>query len=70
MIMLSKFKFRIIAFCIIVYLAYLLAIDIRAMPKSNITKTWESIATNAGYEAFLENAFKANSLYNEYPKLD
>jgi hypothetical protein len=30
---------------------------------------WRSLANNCGYEAYLDNSFRANTLYAEYPRL-
>lgn len=38
-----------------VYLVYLIALDVKSRPKSDIEKTWKSLATNCGYEAYMEN---------------
>lgn len=69
MFMLSKLKFRVIASLISVYLVYLLVLEAYEKPKNNIEKTWISLANNCGYEAYLENAFRANELYSKYPQL-
>ncbi len=53
MVMLSKFKFRIIAAIIIGYLAYLFVIEFKEKPKYTLEKSWKSLANNCGYEAYL-----------------
>ncbi len=68
MFMLSKFKFRVIAALISTYLLYLLLLEAYQKPKNNVEKTWISLANNCGYEAYLENAFRANELYGKYPQ--
>lgn len=69
MFMLSKFKFRVIASLISAYILYLFILEAYERPKNNIEKTWISLANNCGYEAYLENAFRANELYSKYPQL-
>lgn len=69
MIMLSRFKFRIVAIAIITYLLYLYIVEVQQRPRFTIEKTWKSLASNCGYEAMLENPFKANTMYSEYPQL-
>ena len=69
MVMLSKLKFRAIAALISAYLLSLFVLEAYEKPKNTIEKTWISLANNCGYEAYLENAFRANKLYGEYPSL-
>jgi len=49
MVMLSKFKFRIIAAMIVGYLTYLLVIEFKEKPKFILEKSWKSLANNCGY---------------------
>jgi hypothetical protein len=69
MIMLARIKFRIISALIIGYLLFSFITDPRSTPKFHVEKSWRSLANNCGYEAFMENSFRANSIYEEYPKL-
>lgn len=69
MFMLSRNKFRAIAALLIAYLLYTYAMELHSRPKVNIEKTWTSLANNCGYEMFLENSYRANSMYAEYPQL-
>lgn len=69
MIMLSRNKFRAVAALVVAAMVYLFVVELQQRPKYVVEKTWRSLATNCGYEAMLENPFKANSMYAEYPQL-
>jgi hypothetical protein len=62
--LLSKNKFRVIATIVIALMVYLYLNEPKHKPKVKIEKTWESLATNCGYEPYLENSYRSNYLFN------
>jgi len=54
MVMLTKNKYRIVAGIIIAVLVYSFSVNIKNTPgKPHLEQTWDSIANNCGYEAFV-----------------
>lgn len=69
MMMLTRIKFRIVAGIIIAYLLFSFITSYKGAPRYKIEKSWENLATNCGYQVFMENSFKANTMYTQYPRL-
>lgn len=72
MMLVSKFKFRAIAVVLMILLAYFYIIQpkYQYQPRAKIDKTWRSIVTNCGYDAYIDNSFKFNYLYGLYQQTD
>lgn len=67
--MLTRLKFRVVAAAIVSYLLFSFITSHQAAPRYSIDKNWENLASNCGYQVFMENSFKANSMYILYPRL-
>lgn len=70
MVMLTKTKFRVVASALVLFLLYSFMTEFKTSSLNfQVEKEWTNLANNCGYEAYLENSFRANSIYAQYPKL-
>jgi hypothetical protein len=66
MMLISKNKFRFVAVLLIAALIYAYTLEPTHKPKVPIEKSWRSLVGNCGYEAHMENSFRANLFYEQY----